>query len=85
MICRAGIITNRNFVLKLFIPQTELQLHDIKTGKMIKKFDIEIGTLSTIYSDWRYKDVYIKIESYLSPGITYYCDLSKPPFELTVG
>ncbi|XP_065202516.1 prolyl endopeptidase-like [Planococcus citri] len=63
-----------------------LQLHDIKTGTLIKKFDLDIGTVygSSFFNDRKSPIIIFRFNSFLTPGIIYRCDLSKPPFELEV-
>ncbi|XP_065215835.1 prolyl endopeptidase-like [Planococcus citri] len=63
-----------------------VQLHELATGKLIKKFPLEIGTVSggDFSSDIRYKDIFFNFVSFLTPGIIYHCDLSKPPFDLEI-
>lgn len=70
----------------MFYLQSVLQLHDIKTGKMVKKFDLELGKVYVydFSGDRKYKDIYFRLESFLTPGIIYHCDLSKPTFDLEV-
>ena len=67
-----------------FHQQSVVQLHDICTGKMIKKFDIEIGTVDNISGDKKYKDMFFSFESFLTPGRIHYCDLSNSSFDLKV-
>ncbi|XP_065219696.1 prolyl endopeptidase-like [Planococcus citri] len=63
-----------------------VQLHDMKTGKMIKKFPLEVGTVAyeSIFGGRRTPHVFFNFVSFLTPGITYHFDLSKPPFDLEV-
>ncbi|XP_065205684.1 prolyl endopeptidase-like [Planococcus citri] len=66
--------------------KSALQLHDITSGKMIKKFQLDIGTVNfgSFFGDRKTPHVFFNFESFLTPGITYHCDLSKETFDLEV-
>ncbi|XP_065205670.1 prolyl endopeptidase-like [Planococcus citri] len=63
-----------------------LQVHDIMTGKMIKTLEIDIATVdgSTFFGDRKFPNAFFSAETFLSPGITYHCDFSKPSFDLEI-
>ncbi|XP_065217116.1 prolyl endopeptidase-like [Planococcus citri] len=63
-----------------------LQVHDIMTGEMIKTLEIDIATVSasTFFSDRKFPNAFFSVETFLSPGITYHCDFSKPSFDLEI-
>ncbi|XP_065210622.1 prolyl endopeptidase-like [Planococcus citri] len=61
-----------------------LQLHNIKTGEMIKKFPLEVGTVGGVSGDRNTPHMFFNFVSFLTPGITYHCDLSKASFDLEV-
>ncbi|XP_065221383.1 prolyl endopeptidase-like [Planococcus citri] len=60
--------------------KTVLQLHDIKTGNLVKKFDLEIGEVDyySFFSEEQSQTIYFRFESFLTPGIIYRCNLSSP-------
>ncbi|XP_065202531.1 prolyl endopeptidase-like [Planococcus citri] len=63
--------------------KSAVYLHDIVTGKMIKKFKFDIGSIGAC-CDRQTPNVFFTFGSFLTPGITYYCNLSKPPFDLEI-
>lgn len=69
----------------MFFFQNILQLHDLKTGELKKKFPLDICNIDYISGDRISTEIFFKVITFLSPGIIYRCDLSKPCFEIEVG
>ncbi|XP_065202526.1 prolyl endopeptidase-like [Planococcus citri] len=63
-----------------------LQLHDLKTGNFIKKFDLEIGAINKLYifTEQKSPSLFFTFESFFTPGIIYHLNLSAPSFNLEV-
>ncbi|XP_065202527.1 prolyl endopeptidase-like [Planococcus citri] len=64
-----------------------LQLHDIKSGDIIKEFDLkDMGTVeqTDFFGNRQSPNIFFLFKSFLTPGIIYHCDLSKPSFDLEV-
>ncbi|XP_065202522.1 prolyl endopeptidase-like [Planococcus citri] len=63
-----------------------LQIHDIKTGNLVKKFDLEIGSVFewSFFSERKSSMMFFILESFLNPGIVYSCDLSIPSLDLKI-
>ncbi|XP_065202518.1 prolyl endopeptidase-like [Planococcus citri] len=57
--------------------------HDIMTGEMLKRFKFDVGSVD-VCCDRKTSNVFFNFASFLTPGITYHCDLSKPPFDLDI-
>ncbi|XP_065223745.1 prolyl endopeptidase-like [Planococcus citri] len=65
--------------------KAELELHELESGKLVKKFDLkEMGTIEYISGDKISNEFFFKLVTFTCPGIVYRCDLSKPDFNLEV-
>ncbi|XP_065202525.1 prolyl endopeptidase-like [Planococcus citri] len=67
--------------------KSTLQLHNITSGELITTFDLkDIGTVEQtgFFGGRKYSDIFFLFKSFLTPGIIYRCDLSKPSFDLEV-
>ncbi|CAF1183506.1 unnamed protein product [Adineta steineri] len=52
-----------------------LYLYDMESGKQLRKFDLPIGTIS-VWGDQHESEIFIRLESFLSPTIIYICNLA---------
>lgn len=64
----------------LFV-QSTLQLHSLKTGELLRKFPLDVGTVSGFSGDIKYSEIFFKFISFLTPGIVYMADVKNddPP------
>ncbi|KAK3254265.1 hypothetical protein CYMTET_36516, partial [Cymbomonas tetramitiformis] len=53
-----------------------LQLHSLRAGKLVKKFDIEIGCISSLNSRRTESEFFFKLSGFVTPGDVYRCDLA---------
>ncbi|XP_055295100.1 prolyl endopeptidase-like [Sitodiplosis mosellana] len=60
------------------------QVHSLETGKLIRKFPLEIGQLAGFSAQKKYSEMFYRLESFLSPGIIYRYDFATPDIEPTV-
>ncbi|CAF0797753.1 unnamed protein product [Didymodactylos carnosus] len=69
---------NQNYFLCEYLSHVKsvLYLYDLKTGQQLKKFNLSIGNIQT-WGDERENEIFIRIESFLSPSAIYVCDLNK--------
>lgn len=49
--------------------QSTLQVHDLDTGKLLRKFPLEMGEVS-VSGDKKYSDIFYQFDSFLTPGTT---------------
>ncbi|XP_068158713.1 prolyl endopeptidase [Drosophila tropicalis] len=55
-----------------------LQAHELKTGKLIKQFDLDIGTIVEFSGKKTLSEIFYQFSSFLSPGLIYQYDFQKP-------
>ncbi|CAF1361850.1 unnamed protein product [Rotaria magnacalcarata] len=53
-----------------------LYLFEMKSGRQLRKFDLPIGTIS-IWGDQHESEIFIRLESFLSPTTIFSCDLAQ--------
>ncbi|CAF5035250.1 unnamed protein product [Rotaria sp. Silwood1] len=53
-----------------------LYLYEMKTGRQLRKFDLPIGNIS-IWGDQHESEIFLRLESFLSPTTIYTCDLAQ--------
>ncbi|XP_031619183.1 prolyl endopeptidase-like [Contarinia nasturtii] len=61
-----------------------LKVHCLETGKLLRKFPLEIGTIVGFSGNEKYSEVFYQLESFLTPGTIYRYDFSNPDTEPTV-
>ncbi|XP_034949822.1 prolyl endopeptidase [Chelonus insularis] len=54
-----------------------LQLHCLNTGKLIRTFPLDLGTIVGFSGDIDYSEIFYQFTSFLTPGIIYTLDLAK--------
>ncbi|KAJ6853230.1 prolyl endopeptidase-like [Iris pallida] len=77
---------NGNQVLVCYISDVKyiLQVRDLKTGQLLHNLPIDIGTVTWITGRRRDSEAFIGFTSFLTPGITYRCNLSTEVPEMKV-
>lgn len=68
----------------MIIFQSALQVNSLETGKLIRKFPLEIGQIVAFSGDKKYSEIFYQLVSFLSPGTIYRYDFSKPDEQPTV-
>ncbi|KAK0088492.1 hypothetical protein PV325_011793 [Microctonus aethiopoides] len=53
-----------------------LELYDANTGKYIRTFSLDLGSISGFGGDYKYSEIFYQFTSFLTPGIIYTIDLS---------
>lgn len=48
--------------------QSALQVHDLETGKLLRKFPLEIGQIVAFSGDKKYSEIFYQFMSFLTPG-----------------
>lgn len=61
-----------------------LQIHSLKTGKFEFKFKLDVGSIAAFSGERESSEIFFSFVSFLTPGIIYYYDFSKPNEELSV-
>ncbi|XP_055295191.1 prolyl endopeptidase-like [Sitodiplosis mosellana] len=64
--------------------KSTLQVHSLETGKLIRHFPLEIGTIMGFSGNEKSSEVFYQLQSFLSPGTIYRYDFSEPNAEPTV-
>jgi len=67
-----------------FVFQSVLQLCDLNTGALIKNLPLDVGSVVGFTGRKDQNEIFYLFNSFLTPGIIYHCDLSKPDPEPTV-
>lgn len=67
-----------------FILQSALQVHALETGKLIRKFPLEIGQIVAFSGSRKHSEIFYQLVSFLTPGTIYQYDFSKPEIEPTL-
>ena len=56
-----------------------LKVHDLESGNFLYNIPLEIGSIVGFSGKKEDKEVFFKFSSMITPGITYYMDMSKSP------
>lgn len=56
-------------------------MHSLETGKLIRKFPLEIGQIVAFSGDKKYSEVFYQLVSFLTPGTIYRYDFAEPDVE----
>ncbi|XP_031619279.1 prolyl endopeptidase-like [Contarinia nasturtii] len=64
--------------------KSALQVNSLETGKLIRKFPLEIGQIVSFSGDKKYSEIFYQLVSFLTPGTIYRYDFSKPDEQPTV-
>lgn len=59
-------------------------MHSLDTGKLIRKFPLDIGDVAGISGGKKYSEFFFQLKSFNVPGIIYRYDFAEPNANLTV-
>ena len=54
-----------------------MQLHCLNTGKVLRSFPLDLGTVVGFSGEKKYSEIFYQFTSFLTPGIIYTIDLKK--------
>ncbi|KAI8011869.1 Prolyl endopeptidase [Camellia lanceoleosa] len=76
-VLQSAVAVNVNQVVVSYLSDVKyvLQLRDLKTGSLLHRLPIDIGTVSEIRARREDSTVFIGFTSFLTPGIIYQCNL----------
>ncbi|XP_065359890.1 prolyl endopeptidase [Calliphora vicina] len=61
--------------------KSALQVNSLKDGKLISKFELDIGTVVSFSGDKKYSEVFYNFSSFLNPGTIYHYDFKWDDFK----
>ncbi|XP_059618399.1 prolyl endopeptidase [Phlebotomus argentipes] len=64
--------------------KTQLQVHSLETGKLIRHFPIDVGTIVGCFGRKSSSEIFYQFVSFLTPGIIYHYDFADESKEPTV-
>ncbi|XP_054722190.1 prolyl endopeptidase-like [Uloborus diversus] len=72
-----ALCVNEDKLLLCYIEDVKnvLGLYSLNTGDLLKHFPLELGTIAGVSGKRSQSEIFYKFVSFLTPGITYFCDL----------
>ncbi|XP_023302174.2 prolyl endopeptidase [Lucilia cuprina] len=61
--------------------KSALQVNSLKDGKLISKFELDIGTVMSFSGDKKYSEIFYNFSSFLNPGTIYHYDFKWNDFK----
>ncbi|KAG5873179.1 hypothetical protein JTB14_035232 [Gonioctena quinquepunctata] len=81
-----GHVINTNMIVVCYLRDVKnaMAIHDLKTGKKIHDFKLDVGTISTISGKHYHKEMFYSFCSFLTPNIIYKVDFDGEKIKETV-
>ncbi|XP_065334712.1 prolyl endopeptidase-like [Cloeon dipterum] len=78
-----AVLSNKDKLVVCYIHDVTslLQIRDLATGNLITQLPLDVGTVTGVSAYWKYPELFFSFSSFLTPGVIYMCDLSKPIIE----
>ena len=72
---------NQNYLILCYMEDVKniLKVHDLESGNFLYNIPLEIGSIVGFSGKKEDKEVFFKFSSMITPGITYFMDMSKSP------
>ncbi|XP_065334976.1 prolyl endopeptidase-like [Cloeon dipterum] len=78
-----AVLSNKDKLVVHYIHDVTslLQIRDLATGNLITQLPLDLGMVSNVSANRKYPELFFRFFSFLTPGLIYTCDLSKPIIE----
>ncbi|XP_065335727.1 prolyl endopeptidase-like [Cloeon dipterum] len=76
-----AVLSNKDKLVVHYIHDVTsvLQIRDLATGNLITQLPLDLGKVSSVSENRKYPELFFSfISSFLTPGVYYMCDMSKP-------
>ena len=68
----------------LLVLQSVMLLHNLTDGQFVKKFPLDVGSISSVSGKHNQTEMFFGFVSFLTPGIFYRCDMTSDDLVPTV-
>ncbi|XP_065346308.1 prolyl endopeptidase-like [Cloeon dipterum] len=78
-----AVLSNKDKLVVCYFHDVKsvLQIRDLATGDLITQLPLDNGMVSGVLENRKYPELFFEFYSFLTPGVIYMCDLSKPIIE----
>ncbi|XP_065336220.1 prolyl endopeptidase-like [Cloeon dipterum] len=78
-----AVLSNKDKLVVHYIHDVTsvLQIRDLATGNLITQLPLDLGKVTSVSENRKYPEFFFSFSSFLTPGVFYMCDMSKPVIE----